>query len=123
MAGGPSFMSFILTLKVILNNCIVAGMDICPDLQPDLAQLLPREAFHEILWMLRRSLPAPLTDDPAEVERRDRSAMATVASLLPVTAAEGRLAAQFASADAWARDCQLLAAERRLEPGLASPLP
>ena len=94
-------------------------MDLCPDPQPDLAQLLPREAFYEILWMLRRQLPAPLSDDPAELERRDRSAMATVASLLPVTVAEGRLAAQFASADAWARDCQRQAAERRLEPGVA----
>ncbi len=95
-------------------------MDICPDPLPDLALLLPREAFFEILWMLRRSLPPPLSDDPAELERRDRSAMAGVASLLPVTVAEGRLAAQFASADAWARDCQRLAAERRLEPGVAS---
>ena len=95
-------------------------MDICPDLQPDLAQLLPREAFYEILWMLRRQLPAPLSDDPVELERRDRSAMGAVASLLPVTAAEGRLAAQFASAGAWARDCQRLAAERRREPRVAS---
>ncbi len=98
---------------------MLAGMDICPDPLPDLSQLLPREAFFEILWMLRRSLPPPLTDDPAEVERRDRAAMATVASLLPVTVAEGRLAAQFASADAWARDCQVLAAERRADTGWA----
>ena len=94
-------------------------MDICPDPLPDLAQLLPREAFLEILWMLRRTLPPPLSDDPAELERRDRAALATVASLLPVTAAEGRLAAQFASADAWARDCQVLTAERRTDTGWA----
>ncbi len=93
-------------------------MDICPDPLPDLAQLLPREAFFEILWMLRRTLPPPLTDDPVELERRDRAAMAAVAALLPVTVAEGRLAAQFASADAWARDCQALAAERRADTGL-----
>ena len=67
----------------------------------------------------------PSGDDRAaggagELERRDRSALATVASLLPVTAAEGRLAAQFASTDAWARDCQRQAAERRLEPRVAS---
>ena len=101
------------------------GMDILPDAPfavptPDLSQLLPRAAFYEILWMLRSSLPPPLTDEPAELERRDQAAMAAVASLLPVTVAEGRLAAQFASADAWARDCQGMAAERRLEPGLAS---
>ena len=94
-------------------------MDICPDPLPDLALLLPREAFFEILWMLRGSLPPPLSDDPAELKRRDRAAMATVASLLPVTVAEGRLAAQFASADAWARDCQVLAAERRADTGWA----
>ena len=95
----------------------MALMDICPDPLPDLALLLPREAFFEILWMLRGSLPPPLSDDPAELKRRDRAAMATVASLLPVTVAEGRLAAQFASADAWARDCQVLAAERRADTG------
>ena len=95
----------------------MALMDICPDPLPDLALLLPREAFFEILWMLRGSLPPPLSDDPAELERRDRAAMATVASLLPVTVAEGRLAAQFASADAWARDCQAMAAERRADTG------
>ena len=100
----------------------MSGMDIFPDApfaepSPDLSQLLPRAAFYEILWMLRGLLPPPLTDDPAELERRDQAAMAAVASLLPVTVAEGRLAAQFASADAWARDCQLLAAERRADTG------
>ncbi len=88
-----------------------------PFAEPDLAQLLPRTAFYEILWMLRSSLPPPLTDDPVDLERRDQAAMAAVASLLPVTVAEGRLAAQFASADAWARDCQVLAAERRADTG------
>ena len=99
----------------------MSGMDIRTETQfpePDLAQLLPRAAFYEIAWMLRRSLPRPLTDDPVELERRDQAAMAAVASLLPVTVAEGRLAAQFATADAWAREWQAMAAERRLEPGL-----
>ena len=86
-------------------------MDLCRDPLLDLSLLLPREAYFEILWMPRRTLPPPLSDDPAELERRDRAALATAASLLPVT--EGRLAAQFASADAWARDCQVLTAERR----------
>ena len=96
-------------------------MDICTETQfpePDLAQLLPRAAFYEIAWMLRRSLPRPVSDDPVELERRDQAAMAAVASLLPVTVAEGRLAAQFALADAWAREWQAMAAEQRLEPGL-----
>ncbi len=83
--------------------------------QPDWTQLLPREAFHEIMLILRSALPPPLTDDPADCARRDRAAMAGVAALLPVTAAEGRLAAQFVAADAWAMDCLRLARERRLE--------
>ncbi len=45
--------------------------------------------------------------------------MAAVAALLPVTAAEGRLAAQFVAADAWAMDCLRLAQVKRREPDLA----
>ncbi len=86
-----------------------------PDPQPDWALLLPREAFHQIVFTLRRALPPPVSDDPAELVRRDRAAMAAVASLLPETAAEGRLAAQFVAADAWAMDCLRLAGERKRE--------
>ncbi len=83
------------------------------DPQPDWARLLPREAFQEILFVLRGALPPPVSDDPADEVRRDRAAMAAVAALLPVTAAEGRLAAQFVAADAWALDCLRLAKEKR----------
>ncbi len=89
------------------------------DPQPDWARLLPREAFHQIILTLRSALPPPLTDDPADEMRRDRAAMAAVASLLPENAAEGRLAAQFVAADAWAMDCLRLAGERRREPEIA----
>ncbi len=84
-----------------------------PDADPSL--LLPREAFQQIVLTLRGALPPPLSDDPAAEIRRDRAAMAAVAALLPVNAAEGRLAAQFVAADAWAMDCLRLAVERKRE--------
>ena len=89
------------------------------DPQPDWARLLPREAFQEIILILRGALPPPLSDEPADWVRRDRAAMAAVAALLPENAAEGRLAAQFVAADAWAMDCLRLAGERRREPDIA----
>ena len=85
------------------------------DPQPDWGSLLPREAFYEIMRVLREALPPPASDDPAKSARRDRAAMAGVAALLPGNAAEGRLAAQYVVADAWAMDCLRLAGERRLE--------
>jgi hypothetical protein len=89
--------------------------DLPADPQPDWARLLPREAFHEIVLILRGALPPPVSDDPGGLVRRDRAAMAAVAALRPENAAEGRLAAQFVAADAWAMDCLRLAGERRRE--------
>ena len=98
------------------------SFDVPADAQPDWGSLLPREVFQEILLVLRGALPRPASggaaDGAAEARgRRDRTAMAAVASLLPQTAAEGRLAAQSVAADAWAMDCLRLAAER--EPDLS----
>ncbi len=45
--------------------------------------------------------------------------MAAVAALKPVNAAEGRVAAQFVAADAWAMDCLRLAQVKRREPDIA----
>ena len=89
------------------------------DPQPDWAHPLPREAFAEISLILRGALPPPATDDPADGARRDRAAMAAVAALLPTNGVEGRLAAQFVAADAWAMDCLRLAGERARELGVA----
>jgi hypothetical protein len=89
--------------------------DVPADAQPDWGRLLPREAFQEIILILRGALPPPVSDDPADEIRRDQAAMAGVAALQPENAAEGRLAAQFVAADAWAMDCLRLAQERRLE--------
>ena len=48
---------------------------------------------------------AKVSDDPADIARRDNAAIAAAASLLPVTPAEARLAAQFVAADAQAHEC------------------
>ena len=87
--------------------------------QPDLAQSLPRDAFYENVRVLRGALPPPDRDAPEDWERRDRAAMAAVAALLPVNAAEARLAALFVKAEAWAGDCLRLAVERRREMNVA----
>ncbi len=92
--------------------------------EPNWARLLPRDAFAEIILVLRGALPPPGLDDPDAMAwqdwaRRDRAAMAAVAALLPENAAEGRLAARFVVADAWSMDCLRLARERRHEPDIA----
>ena len=89
------------------------------DPQPDWGRLLPREAFQEIILVLRGALPPPVSDDRADGARRDRAAMGGVAALAPANAAEGRLAAQFVAADAYALDCLRLARERAREPEVA----
>ncbi len=68
--------------------------DALADPQPDWASLLAREAFHQIILVLRAALPPPLIDDPVDWARRDNAAKAVVASLAPANAAEGRLAAR-----------------------------
>ena len=89
------------------------------DPQPDWAVLLPREAFREVIRVLRGCMPLPDVDAAEAWGRQDRAAMAAVASLRPENAAEGQLAAQFVLAEAWAADCLRLAGERRRETGVA----
>jgi len=63
-----------------------------------------------LIHTLHTSLPPPPPgDDPEAVAHRDRDAIAQVASLLPATAAEARLAARFVAADARAHECLRLA--------------
>ena len=85
------------------------------DRQSDWAQLRPKEVFHEIMRVLHSALPPPASGSQAERVERDEAALAAVASLLPATAMEGRLAAQAVAADAWALDCLRLAQERYRE--------
>src|SRR6185295_17107320 len=80
---------------------------------PDLALLLPRDAYYQLVHSLRGLLPPTVTDAPEDEARRDNAAIAQVASLLPATAAEATLAAQFVAAHAHAADCLRLA--RRFE--------
>lgn len=89
--------------------------DTSADPRSDLARLLPQDALQQILLILRSCLPPPRTDDQQALARRERAALAGVASLLPRNAVEGRLAAQFVAADAWAMDCLYLAGERQEE--------
>jgi hypothetical protein len=93
--------------------------DLTGDPQSDLALTLPRDAFYEIMRVLRGALPPPETDEPAAWLRRDRAALAAVAGLQPETGAEGRMAAQFVAADAYALDCLRLAQVHRHRPDAA----
>jgi hypothetical protein len=93
--------------------------DLCSNPSFELAPLLPREVFAEIMLVLRGALPPPVNDRPADWSRRDRAAIAGVAALLPVNGAEGRLAAQFVSLDANASEYMRMAHAKRSEPDLA----
>ena len=85
------------------------------DPQPDWAHAQPREVFHEVMRVLHSALPPLASGSKAERVERDQAALAAVASLLPETAFEGRLAAQAVAADAWGLDCLRLAQERYRE--------
>ena len=76
---------------------------------PDLALLLPRDAYYQLVHSLRGLLPPPVTDTPEDEARRDHAAIAQVACLLPASAAEATLGAQFVAAHAHAADCLRLA--------------
>ncbi len=95
-------------------------MDTSPNRTDNLARALPREVYYEIMFTLRRSLPPPAAGGADARARRDRAALRAVAALRPADAAEGRLAAQFVAADAWAHDCLRLAGEKWREPGIAA---
>jgi hypothetical protein len=104
-------------------------MDTIPTPQPsDLARQLPADVNYRIVHDLRGHLPPPEIDTPEGIARRDNAAIARVAALLPVTAAEAELARQAVSAGIYAADCLRLAilhprraAEIRRLGGLPSP--
>lgn len=75
----------------------------------DLSLQLPRDVYYQAIHTLSTSLPPPITDSPEDLVRRDNAAIAVVAALLPATADEARLAAQFVAADAQAMDSLRLA--------------
>jgi transposase len=83
---------------------------------PDLALQLPADVYYRVVHDLRAHLPPPEIDTPEEIARRDNAAIAKVAALLPVNAAEADLARQAVSASTYAADCLRLACQCRNDP-------
>lgn len=75
---------------------------------PDPLSHLPRDAYRYLVYTLRKGLPQP-DDMPEAVAWRDHAAIAQVAALCPVNAAEAALAAQYVAAHAQAMDSLRLA--------------
>jgi hypothetical protein len=69
-----------------------------PPYQLDPEMQLQRDIYYEAAQTLRGSLPPPIEDTPEGWLRRDRTAIATVASLVPASSAEARLAAHHVAA-------------------------
>jgi hypothetical protein len=78
--------------------------------------ILSRATYYQVTHTLRRALPPPITDTPEDAARRDCAAIAHVASLLPATADEANLAAQYVGASAYALDCLRLARAHEDDP-------
>jgi hypothetical protein len=78
-----------------------------------LASLLPSDTYYQTVHTLNSLLPPPVTDTPEDTARRDRAAMAHVASLRPADPEEANLAAQYVAASVQALDSLRLA---RLHP-------
>ena len=76
---------------------------------PDLTLQLPRDTYYQIVHTLCASLPAPVTDTPEDLARRDNAAIAQVASLLPANADEANLAVQYVATSAQSMLCLRLA--------------
>jgi hypothetical protein len=64
-----------------------------------------RDGYHFLVDIFRVELPQPLKETPEQQRKRLKAAIATVASLCPVTLAEAKLAARFVSADQQASEC------------------
>ena len=90
-----------------------------PSAQPDPAWLRCRQAYHHLVFTLGTTLPPPPTDSPENRDRRDSSAIAQVAALLPANAAEATLAAQYVAACAQSMDVLRLANQPGMDPSLA----
>src|SRR4051794_31825154 len=78
-----------------------------------------RAAFHDLVRVLGETLPPPLADTADSRRRRDHAAIAAVAALLPVNAAEANLAAQHVAANAQGMACLRLANDPGAEPAFA----
>jgi hypothetical protein len=66
-----------------------------------------REGYLFLVDTFREELPQPRKETPEQQRKRLKAAIATVASLCPVTLAEAKLAARYVSADQQASECLL----------------
>ncbi len=82
---------------------------------PDPLACLPRDAYAHLIVTLRATLP-PTDDTPQALANRDHAAIAQVAALCPVNAAEAALAGQYVAANAQAMDCLRLARDPDIAP-------
>ena len=78
----------------------------------DLTLQLPRDLYWLIVHTLHQLLALAPTDDPDACTRRDRAAIAEVASMLPGNAEEASLAAQYVATRVYALHCLQAARDR-----------
>ena len=72
---------------------------------PDPTYTGSKEAYRSIVRRVSSALPLPLTNTPEEIARRNRGAIAEMASLCPTNPAEMSLAALYVVASADSIDC------------------
>ena len=93
-----------LTLTDNIADPTCPGID-TQNQPPDLTLQLPRDVYHLVVFTLRGMLPPPETDTPEAEARRDRAAIALVASMLPSNSEEAHLAARSVGLAIYAMDC------------------
>jgi hypothetical protein len=87
---------------------------------PDhLSSQLPVDAYYHLVRTLCLALPPPPSDNPEHLLQRNHAAIAGVAALCPVNAAEASLAADFVAASEQGRDCLRLAQLPETTPDIA----
>ena len=69
--------------------------DTAPNPVRPLDQQIPWDVYAQIASDFRDILPPPAEDTPDALDRRNRAAIGVVSSLVPVTAAEGKFAADY----------------------------
>ena len=79
-----------------------------PD-RPDITLRLAADAYYHLVSTLCLALPPPPSDHPDDLTRRNHAAVARIAALVPVNAAEADLAAMFVAASEQWKDCLRLA--------------
>jgi hypothetical protein len=93
--------------------------NISPPDPPDLALVLPRDVFYQLIHTVR-GVVAPVSDSPDDIIRRDNDLMAKIAALLPANADEANLAAMYVIASARGIDLARTAQQHaRTDPAFA----